>query len=316
MVSPRFQSSGDLLADRRFEWARDCGSKGDLTGAIDLLEQTLEIVPGYASAWFLLGGLREKLDDRSGAIDAYRLAYESDPQDRHGAALMLMRLGAVPTSAMSQAYIRELFDQYAPAFERGLQNNLGYRAPAVLHEAVVSVCVRTGRSMHFGSILDLGCGTGLAGAAFRSCTAWLVGVDLSVGMLAEARRKNLYDRLAADDMTRFLAGEAEVAAQYHLVVAADVFVYAADLAPVVVAAERILAPDGLLAFTVETHDGKDAILGGKLRYAHDEGHVRMALASGKLDLLDLTRVSIRNESGVPVPGLMVIAASTLPRSQA
>ena len=31
----------------------------------------------------------------------------------------------------------------------------------------------------FGTMLDLGCGTGLAGAAFRPHVDWLAGVDLS-----------------------------------------------------------------------------------------------------------------------------------------
>ena len=34
-----FLSSGDLLADRRFEFARDLQLKGDLPAAADLLEQ-------------------------------------------------------------------------------------------------------------------------------------------------------------------------------------------------------------------------------------------------------------------------------------
>ena len=42
MSSPIFLSSGDVIADRRFEWARDRESKGDLTGAADLLVQALQ----------------------------------------------------------------------------------------------------------------------------------------------------------------------------------------------------------------------------------------------------------------------------------
>ena len=79
--------------------------------------------------------------------------------------------------------------------------------------------------MKFGSVLDLGCGTGLAGAAFRPFADWLVGVDLAPAMLAKARGKGLYDRLVEDDVMRFLAGEAAIEARYHLILAADVFVY-------------------------------------------------------------------------------------------
>src|SRR5436190_16092455 len=102
-------SSGDLVADRRFEWARDCEAKGDLRGAADVLEQALELVPGYASAWFTLGEIAEKLGDRERAIAAYRTAREADPDDRHGALVCLMRLGAVDASDMPLAYMRALF---------------------------------------------------------------------------------------------------------------------------------------------------------------------------------------------------------------
>ena len=54
-----------------------------------------------------------------------------------------------------------------------------YRAPALLRHAIVEVCARTNRPMRFGRALDLGCGTGLAGIAFRDCREHLEGVDLS-----------------------------------------------------------------------------------------------------------------------------------------
>lgn len=109
-LSSLFLSSGDLVADRRFEWARDCEAKGDLPGAADLLEQALELVPGYASAWFTLGEIAEKLDDRERAVWAYGRAREVDPDDRHGAVMCLMRLGAADVAEMPQAYVRALFD--------------------------------------------------------------------------------------------------------------------------------------------------------------------------------------------------------------
>lgn len=307
MLPPRFRPSGDLIADRRFEWARDCEGKGDLSGAADLLEQTLEIVPGYASAWFVLGGLREWLGKRDAAVSAYRKARETDPLDTLGAALMLMRLNAEPTSEMPQAYVRGLFDQYAPAFDQALQEKLNYRAPALLKDAVMKVCAESGRAMRFGSVLDLGCGTGLAGAAFRSCADRLVGVDLSAGMIAEANRKALYDRLVTADMMQFLSEEAQGGAQYYLLVAADVFVYAADLGPVVAGIARILPPQGLLVFTVERHEGEGVTLGEKLRYTHGEPHVRSALAAGGFEILHMESASTRTENSAPVPGLIVIA---------
>jgi predicted TPR repeat methyltransferase len=159
--------------------------------------------------------------------------------------------------------------------------------------------------MRFGTTIDLGCGTGLAGAVFRPCVDWLTGVDLSAGMIERARQKGLYDRLVVDDIRRFLAGED--AATCHLLLAADVFVYIADLAPVVAAAARVMAAGSLLAFTVETHAGAGVRLGATLRYAHGADSVRDALAAAGLQVLDLTAAAPRTEKGVPVDGLAVVA---------
>ena len=79
MTSPIFLSSGDVIADRRFEWARDREAKGDLTGAADLLVQVLERAPSYVSAWFMLGDLRERLGDRAAAVVAFRASQGSRP---------------------------------------------------------------------------------------------------------------------------------------------------------------------------------------------------------------------------------------------
>ena len=138
MPTRLFLSSGDLIADRRFDFARDLQLKGDLVAAADLLLQAIELAPGFASAWFTLGEIRERLGERDAAIAAFRKAGIADPDDRHGARLRLMLLGAERLSDMPPAYVRALFDQYAPKFETALVDDLGYRGPALLFKAVLS----------------------------------------------------------------------------------------------------------------------------------------------------------------------------------
>src|ERR1035437_3707698 len=72
MPAPLFLSSGDLVADRRFDYARDLQLKGDLVAAADLLLQAAELAPGFASAWFTLGEIRERLGESDEAIAAFR----------------------------------------------------------------------------------------------------------------------------------------------------------------------------------------------------------------------------------------------------
>ena len=301
MTVPLFVSSGDLLADRRYDLARAYAADGDLAAAADLYAQAVELSPRFASAWFALGEVRETLGDWNGARAAFAQAQAVDPEDRHGAALHLARLGgADPATAALHGYVRTLFDQYAPRFDRALED-LNYSAPAMLRDAVMAHGAR------FGTMLDLGCGTGLAGAAFRPHVDWLVGVDLSPRMIQEARKKGLYDRLAVNDIAQHLAQQRAQNATFHLVIAADVFAYVADLHEVCCAVAEVLAPGGLFGFTLETHDGQGAIVGAKMRYAHSAEFVRTAIADAGLTLLELKNSSSRTENRIPVPGLLALA---------
>jgi predicted TPR repeat methyltransferase len=309
MTAPLFHSSGDLIADRRFAIAQELLARDDLVGAADLLVQAIEAAPGFVSAWFALGEVREKLGSQDDAVAAFQQVCALDAEDRLGAGLHLVRLGALAPGDMPSAYVRTLFDQYAPRFDASLTVGLAYRGPEVMRDAIANACAGEGRPARFDDALDLGCGTGLAGAALRPMVRRLTGVDLSERMIAAARAKNLYDRLATGDLVTFLQAEAQERRLYSLIVAADVFAYVSWLPQVVQAAARVLAPGGLFAFTVETHAGDDAILGEKLRYAHGAAHVRMAVAGAGLALVSLSEASTRSEAGVPVPGLVVVAGS-------
>jgi len=307
-TGPLFVSSGDLIADRRYKWAIDQAARGDFVAAADILVQTVEIAPAFATAWFALGAIRDRLGDRTGAIAAFEKTRDADPDDYHGARLQLARLGSGETTpAMSEAYLRRLFDQYAGRFDTALTVRLAYRGPAVLREAVEHAAHAAPRPLRFAAMLDLGCGTGLAGAAFAPLADRLVGVDLSPAMVAQAKSKQLYDRLVTGDLSAFLKGELDNRESYDLVVAADVFVYVNDLGPVIAATAHVLAPGGLFAFTVETHSGEGVTLLQTLRYAHGEPYIRHVLSHAGLTAASISRAAVRSEKGVPIDSLVVIA---------
>jgi predicted TPR repeat methyltransferase len=306
MPARLFLSSGDLMADRRFDFARDLQLKGDLVAAADLLLQAIELAPGFASAWFTLGQIREQLGERDAAIAAFRHAVIADPDDRHGAKLRLMLLGAEQLSDMPPAYVRAMFDQYAPKFETALVDDLGYRGPALLFKAVLSARAAVHKPAFFKRAIDLGCGTGLAAAAFAKEVDEFIGIDLSPRMIERARVTGLYAELEVTEMVQGLLGRGDASAD--LILAADAMVYVADLAPVLTEAKRVLVPGGLLAFTVETHGGEGVLLGEGLRYAHGAGHVRRAIENAGLKLSRLEDLSARNEDNAPVPGLVAVAA--------
>jgi predicted TPR repeat methyltransferase len=294
-----------MVADRRFDFARDLQLKGDLAAAADLLLQTTDLAPGFASAWFTLGEVREQLGERDVAIAAFRQALIADPDDRHGASLRLMLLGAEPLSGMPPAYVRALFDQYAPKFEAALIDDLGYRGPSLLFKAVLATRVAVRKPAFFKRAIDLGCGTGLAAAAFAKEVDEFIGIDLSPRMIERARATELYARLEVTEMVQGLRNLPDASAD--LVLAADAMVYLSDLAPLLHEVRRVLVPGGLLAFTVETHGGEGIILGEGLRYAHSADYVRSVIEAAGLALSQLQNLSNRNEDNTPVPGLVVVA---------
>jgi predicted TPR repeat methyltransferase len=304
MPARLFLTSGDLMADRRFDFARDLQLKGDLVAAVDLLLQAIELAPNFVSAWFTLGDIREALGEHDAAVAAFRRAHAADPDDRHGASLRLMRRGAERLSGMLQAYVRTLFDQYAPRFETALVDDLGYRGPALLFKAVLSVRAGASKPAFFRRAIDLGCGTGLAAAAFARNVDRFIGIDLSPRMIERARLTGFYAGLEVDEMLNGLRSKPEASAE--LIVAADAMVYVADLMPVLAEASRVLVPGGVLAFTAETHDGEGVSLGEGLRYAHSAAYVRASVAAAGLSVSRLEDRSARNEDNVPAPGLVAV----------
>src|SRR6478752_6423489 len=296
MPARLFLTSGDLVADRRYDFARDLQLRGDLPAAADLLQQAIELAPNFVSAWFTLGEIREQLGERDAAVVAFQKARAADPLDRHGSSLHLMRLGAEPLSGMPQAYVQVLFDQYAPRFESSLVDGLGYRGPALLFKAVLSVRAAARKPAFFKRALDLGCGPGLAATAFGKEVDHFIGIDLAPRMIERARETGLYEELQVDDMLSGLRGKRDASAD--LILAADAMVYVADLAPVLAEARRVLAAGGLFAFTTETHDGDGVIIGDGRRYAHSAACVRACVDSAGLKLAHLENRSARNEKSV------------------
>lgn len=306
MPARLFMSSGDMLADRRFDFARDLQLSGDLVAAEDLFVQATDLAPGFATAWFTLGEVRELLGDIKGAITAFRAAQTTDPGDRNGAGLRLMRLGAADLAGMRPSYVTALFDQYAPKFEAALVDDLGYRGPALLLAAVLGARAALGLPPAFARVIDLGCGTGLAARAFAGVAGAIIGIDLSPRMIERARSTGLYKELDVAEIVQGLARRADASAE--LILAADVMVYVHDMAPLLAEIARVLTPGGLFAFTLESHAGEGVVLGEGLRYAHGAASVRAPIAAAGLVLERLEPASSRTESGAQVPGLVAVAA--------
>lgn len=288
----------DLVVHSRYAYARAAAEDGDWRAAADVLEQALERAPGWPPALFALGEARAKLGEEVGAIAAFRSCLEADPQDRQGAAARLSLLGAAPAArALPQAYVARLFDDYAPRFDKHLTETLAYRGPALILEALDAVAP----ARRFARAIDLGCGTGLAGAALSGRVDRLAGVDLSPAMVAKARALGVYESLEVGDIVACLAG---FEAALDLIVAADALVYFGDLGDVFRAAARALAPNGLFVLTLETFAGEGFRLAETMRFAHAPAYLEAQAAAAGLRPLAMREASMRREAGREAPGIV------------
>lgn len=298
-------SSGDAIADRRADYARMLADGGDHAAAAELMEQALEMAPSWPAGWDLLGSYQEKAGNVAAAISAWRRLEALDDGGLFGARLKLAAHDAGPAGGgTALGYVEALFDQYAPQFEQALLGKLGYRVPEMLDRLVEEEMARLGID-RFDKALDLGCGTGLMGMRLREKVGFLEGVDISAAMIAETARKGIYDSLQKAELVAALNARR---AEADLMTAADVLIYCGALPPVLSALVPALKPGGLVAFSLEAHEGEEAVfLRPSLRYAHGIAATRDALVVAGLEVLRFETETLRLDRGAPIAGILVVA---------
>lgn len=195
-------------------------------------------------------------------------------------------------------YVRHLFDQFSADYDARMLDQLRYNAPQILtHLADLVMGQRESLS-----ILDLGCGTGLAGAAFKQRARNLEGVDLSPLMIEKANQRGIYDQLVVADLESLLGADGP---KYDLIIAADTLVYFGDLTQVLTGAARHLDRDGFFLFTTEAKHQTGYDLGPKRRWRHSEAYLRESAEKAGLRLCGLVACEPRQEAGKPVEGWAV-----------
>ena len=318
-----------------FDLARLCYHQGRLRQAVVHFETAASLCPEFGRAWYRLGNALKLMGEAGRALDAYRRAVVLLPGEasifyslgvtlnalgrrdeakaslaravvldpRHPSARHLLNAlsGQTPLCAPA-GYVRQLFDRYAPRFDRQMRGPLVYQVPARLARELGT---RRGGRRIFRKGLDLGCGTGLSGASLRPWTRQLTGVDLSPKILAEARKKNIYDRLVRQDVVDFLTHCAET---FDLLVAADVLIYFGDLRPIFEAVRRRIAPDGRFFFSTESTRHHPYRLRRTGRFAHHRAHVAELAAACGFVVDRQRRMVIRKEHDRCVHGALTVLA--------
>ncbi len=271
---------------------------GHLPTSIGEFQRALRLDPSFAEARLRLGEAWLEAGEAEKALEAFDAV--DDAQALPRLASRIAEAHAMRERPRSDPrYVRHLFDQFSSDYDTRMLGQLGYGAPAILRG--LADLVIPDRSRKY-SILDLGCGTGLAGLAFADIASSLDGVDLSPAMIGKARSRGIYRELHVTDLESALA---EIDREYDLLLAADTLVYLGDLQRVFAGAERALRSGGSFLFTVEKKEAAGFELGPKRRWRHSESYLRDEATRGNFGIVGFLECHPRTEAGVPVEGYAV-----------
>ncbi|MHC1788370.1 tetratricopeptide repeat protein [Solidesulfovibrio sp.] len=290
------------LAQARWELAELYLENGQPEAAGEQLEAASRLEPASARGAALCGRAALARGDVRAGEAHLRRCLELDPEDAYGAVAQLVGQGLLPTPERAPlAWVRRLYDGQAALWDQSAGGARGYNGPQLLAQALTLAGALDG---HSGlTVLDAGCGSGLCAPLLRPLARRLDGVDLSLPMLELARRKNLYDRLEAGEITAYLEGCRD---KYDLIAAAAVFIYQGELGPVLGAAAKALVPGGLLAFTCFPKPGDGYELTPSAYYRHGREHIASRAAGAGLAVVaSLTGVHEYRDDA-PVEGLALV----------
>ncbi len=281
--------------------------RGQLDEAVACFHRVLETKPDFSEVYCQLGGIFQNQGKLSEALSCYQQLAGLDPENgvaRH----QIAALKGNNVERANDQYVGRLFDGYASKFDGHLLEVLKYETPEKL---LTLVKQRAMPPIEKWNVLDLGCGTGLVGAAIAPFARWLVGVDLSAKMLEKARARNVYQRLEHSDLLTMMRGEK--VSCYDVIIAADVFVYIGKLDETMSEIKRLLCPGGIVAFSVETM--KDMVANQEApqeyklestgRYSHASSYINKLAAHGFLPV-EMVETNLRMEQGKPVNGHLIL----------
>lgn len=282
---------------------------GITSSAIDQYNKALNLDPNR-STWqhnLAVLYLRDRQLDLAKQHFKLSLALEADnPTAQH--MLQALESDGFTKSEIATApasYISDLFDQYAGYYNKHVTDTLHYKVPAMLRQAI-SKHVTTATKQQ--NVLDLGCGTGLCGIYFSDLAGFLVGVDLSAEMLAQAKALDAYDGLCRANIVETIPGYGR--AVFDIVLAADVLVYIGDLSLVFAAVKSCLRTTGMFAFTVEAlFTENDFELQSSGRFAHSEKYILQLAEEYNFIVKTFDNVVLREQEGSPIDGFLFVLST-------
>ena len=273
-------------------------SQGNIQEALETLNMLVEKNPTDALLFNMLGGCLASIGQTEMAIANYQKALEFEPEyaiPKH----MVNSLTGHTSKEPPKQYVKNLFDDYAHRFNDALVNNLQYSLPFIIKELILK---SNREESQYKNVIDLGCGTGLAGKDLRDISTNLSGFDISENMISEAEKLDIYDTLIVGDIVEKLNASQD---KFDLFVALDVLIYIGDAKSIFQAVQKSCKPDSLFVFSVEIQDGNGYALLKSSRYAHSDEYI-MDQTNGLFDLVNSQNVRLRKEGENWIEGRIYI----------
>ncbi|MCB9384422.1 MAG: methyltransferase domain-containing protein [Bryobacterales bacterium] len=287
---------GGARADDPAGLSQKLREEGKIEAAYICRYAAAETDPENVDHWSALGELAHILGRREQARQAYERVLELTPSDAETRHILTALRGEAPPPRASNAVIEQLYERFSTFYESNVLDELDFQGPKRL--AALAEQALPGREGL--AALDLGCGSGLAGAEIKARCRRLVGVDLSQPMVRVAQERGVYDLLEVAEITDWLAACSE---QFDLVVACDSLIYFGDLRETVQRVATLLTPGGAMVLSLEKGEVDPFALSDSGRYTHHPGHVRAAAAAAGLNVQQLEEGFLRMEYGEEVTGL-------------
>lgn len=163
---------------------------------------------------------------------------------------------------------RRLYDRHATAYDAEVRAS-GYASPRRSAEALAGLVPDRATP-----ILDLGCGTGLSGEAFREAGFSVIdGTDFSAEMLAVAEGKGIYRRLIKGDLNEPIPA---APGEYSVIAAIGVFSPGHAPADMIDTVLDLLPAGGLFVFTLNDHALDERVYEERNDAAVTEGRASIA----------------------------------------
>ena len=272
--------------------------QGKLSEAEPYYKKAIELEPNYSETYKNLGSLMHRLKKYSDAEFYYKKAIELKSDDLDTQHL-LSALTGVTTKTAPKTYIQNLFDNYANIFDKSLVDELQYNVPKIVSKLITN----NFQNKSIGSVLDLGCGTGLFGEEIHHYCKYLEGVDLSNLMLNIAKEKNVYNKLSAKDILDYLNSKK---LDFDYFVFLDVFIYLGDLDDVFKLIYLQNKSSGKLVFTTENNKKENYFLEESGRYSHSKSYIEMLCNKYNYDICHYENIKLRKESNDIINGGLYI----------